>query len=594
MKSKTNDITDVFDTIELNETGEEKSSLKFVSSLNLYLKIFLFKTRQMFSRNCDKSILGNFLDKIYYAILGLSLKIVATFLMTFSVVSLILSYFIHLDFQQFLINPNTLNCICTAMISLVFFTTKKSIEEIISSSRIIAPLSIVYTQHSVFSTANNDKNRYGRVSTAFFVGVLAGICSLLFPSSTIVIFLLSLIYCIFIFGRPECGLLFTIFAIPFFNETTVIFLSILTFAALLYKYLRGKRHIDFGWVHGIMPVVLLYVIIRAVNTDKNFADYQMMLNFICFFLVCITVASLVRTTAVLIRSIKIILTVSRIYSLILVCYIILCSVFSVQTTNNYLSNFALSGLASSLYSSRFILPFISIAFPLNFAMFLGNKKSQNVVKNILFLVLLFLLCVYCASYQMILSILVFSILNIIFVKPKYFFLILPCPAVAYGIVRLRNLIPDKYLISFSESINVNSEKVFSAIGDNLLFGVGIGHDTLLTEQGTCCINSSVINLISHIGVFGFALLIIMALAIIIKAIKSIYMSSVKLDSARTIAIGLVCSSLSLIISVVFCDGLSDFRIVYMFAVVLSLAYSAGRCYDSDYIDMSAVREYHQF
>ena len=595
MKSKTNETNGVFDTIELNENSPIESSGGRLSGFKSYIYNLISGFRRSFTRNCDSSFLSTGLDKSYYSILACSMKVIATFLLSFGIISLVLSYFMHMNFRQFLLDTETLNTVAIIIISLLFFTSKKKFGEMISTSKFTSNLSIAYNQAEVFAQDSKTAKHQEGYSTAFFLGVLAGICSVLFPSSAIVVFILAAVYCVFIFGRPECGLMLTIFAVPFFNETSIIFLSLITFAALLYRYLRGKRHIDFGLVQSILLVILAYILIRGFCTNAKFVNYGQVLNFVSFFLVFITVISLIRSTSMLRRSIKIIMNTARIYTIILVCYIVLCAIFSMQTTNNYLSNFAFTGLLSALTNQRFIMSFIAIFFPLNFSMLFGDRKSPERIKNTTFFILLLVLATYFASYEFVLTILVFGIINIIFVKPKYFFLLIPCPLVAYGVIKLRSFIPAKFILNTISTPDNNIEGIKSLVADNPLFGVGIGTDafkTLLGEETN--INSSFVNLLSHLGTVGMILLLAFVFVVLFKSVKSIYMSSITTESAKTIAIGLVSSSLSAFSTFFFCDGLSDYRIVFLFSVVTALAYCSGRCYDADYIDNTSVREYHQF
>lgn len=591
MKQRSNDTTGLFDTIELNEANESAAKVGFTKVLKQYIGHGMKKMRMSFSKSCDSSFLSNMLDRLYFGILGCSMKAIATFLLSFSFISLLISYFDSVNLRMFMLSTNTLSVVILIFLSLIFFTTKKSLGDVISSSTIAFPLSIVYNQQNIYLSNTSQNRKSEGYSTAFFLGVLTGISSIVFPPSAIIVFILSAVYCVFIFGRPECGLLFSIFAIPFFNEVAVIFLSLFTFISLVYKYLRGKRHIDFGVMQIMMIAAMVYIVIRFAYTDKSIVDYNQLFNFLSFFLVCITSISLTRTTAILLRSIKIIMNISRIYALILICYLVLCSVFSVETTGNYLSNFALSGLMTSLTSQRFIIPFLAIVFPLNFSLVVSGEKSQQKIRNIVFLVILILITTYYASYEFILTIFVFSLLNVIFVKPKLFFLLIPCPAIAFGIMKLHDLIPSKFMISASSTPNSNVAEIFDRIKTSLVFGSGLER---IENSSLGSINSSFVNILSHIGAFGVLLLAVIIVFMIYKSFSSIYRSSIRIESARTVATGLVCSSMSLIVSTIYCDGLSDYRIVFMFAIVMSLAYSAGRCYDADYIDSTSVREYHQF
>ncbi len=563
------------------DDGENEVKKSSLEKLRAYLKKKLFALRHAFADRCDKSYLSNQFDNLYFSILNCQVSIFGTFMIVMSIISLALSYLIDSDLSSFLTNTNVYTTIVICVIGFAFLACRKTIGETLSQSSLFSHLDIVYSQPAIIADANAKRTIIENTSTAFFVGAIAGIISIIFPSISVLLFILAICYFIFVLARPECGLLFFLFTIPFFTAYVSSFISIITFLALLYKYLRGKRHIDFKLMEATLIFTVIYIVLRCSFTGLTSDKIPVLTEYIAFFLMFITVISLVRTTSMLRRSISVIIAISRVYALLCVifyvCFIFLGRGMAIQ----YFEALGLYGLVSAMTSRSFIVSFLSIMAPLTFAnIFIKNSKA--VLKNFIYFIIYIAMSSFVDSFMFTLILIVFSLLTFLPERRKIGFIILLSPAIAYGIFKLFDMIPAsfRFIADGVECVTINS--YFEMLKGSLIFGSGIAN-----QIG---VQSGVLSLIYVLGIVGTAILSALICIIIHKAKKSVSLIKEKNIKISTYSHGLLSSAFSFIATTFFFNTLMDFRPVLLFAAILSLAFTGGRCFDEDYVDPNMLRE----
>ncbi len=573
--------TDSFDTVGLEEANQTKNVSTF-KKIKAAAKRQLFNVRHSFSESCDKSFVSNLFDGLYFKILNCPLKVFGLFLVVMSFVSLVLSYAIRPDFHIFFTHANVFSTIILFLVGMILLTCRKRIGDVLSQSSVFSHLDIVYSQPAITALGTNErKSLLESYSTAFFTGILAGILSILLPSSSIVLFILALCYVVFVFARPECGLLFSLFTLPFFSTEISSFICILTFTALVYKFLRGKRHIDFKIMEGMLICAACYILLRCTivgfTADKN----DMLLQYIAFFLIFLTVISLVRTTSMLRRTISVIISVSRVYAILCLVFYICFVILGKDNTLIYFENLGLPGLVDAITSSSFLIPFLSIAVPLCFSsIFIRNSKE--IVKNSIYFIIFLALSSFVSSLIFTMLLVLFSLLVIVMSSKKKLYLLIVAPPLAYGIFRLFGLIPERFLFVAQDFDKQPLSQYVAMFKNNVIFGSGTA-DSINASSG-------LLALLYTLGIVGSLIIIILIGMIIYKAVKSVISIRDKNIKISTYSHGLICSSFCFIATTLFFNTLQDFRPVLLFAAVLSLAFTGGRCFDEDYVDPYLLRE----
>ena len=576
-------LTKQFNTTQenmlLNENDSNSVKITFLSAIISYLKVTKNNIRRFFIQKNEKSFIVKALEKSYYILLACKVSVIGTFLLTFGVIASVMSTFVSPTLGSFLSSDATFSSIIIVLSGLLLFTSKKTVEDAINSSVFILPLNIVYSQQGLISSNEIKINTTNAYSTAFFTGFIGGLFSIIFPAQNVILFLLSLLFTIFIFNRPECGVLIVSFMLPVFSEFYVIVYSLITLIALVYKYLLGKRHINFSVAEILSIISVIYMIIYVINFGNTAADMSNIVSFVMFFIVFVTTSNLVRSTAMYRRAIYIIIEFTRIYAMLLLANYICLSVFKYDVISNISFNNDFNGLCQALSSKGFITPVIAMAIPLNISYMLSVRKSKETAKTIIFLAMMLACTITVASYFYYLLILVSIITLLLFYKKRFLLFYPVAPFAAYALIKVINLLPSSYKnMRFSEDINPS---------DSLMTIIESGIQNVFGPS----ISSNVTTAIKNIGILCIVLLTAVFIYVVIVTVKSLINKKSYASKVRYMTVGQIIAVFVFIIISISTPYFTDIRIIYAFSVVFSLAYSSVRCYEADYIDENAVRDY---
>ena len=560
----------------------EETSVSVTEGVTGYIKNLFKALRRSFSKKSENSILSGLIDTLYTKALSCRAKTVAVFLLSFGVSSLIIGYVLSTTFGGFISDKNTFFALVLLIIGLLLFTSGKTFHALFASSKILSPLSIVYSDEKSSFSENIKCTNESVYSTPFFLGFICGIFSGIYPVSVICTFIAALFCVVFIFNRPECGLLLTILILPFMSPVMLLVFTCITFLSLLFRFLRGKRHIDFDISTLLIVISVLYVAIRCAFAGEGAFSGRFYI-YISFYIFCITAMNLIRSTSMFRRTVQVIIRMTRIFAVILVAYYIGNMVFGTNTVGQFVVLLNMDDLVSALTSRSFVSPFLSMAVPMNFSYIVGSNKKNDVIKNVLYFLLLLACLLYVSSYAIILISVLSCVLILIFFNKRYAFLILPAPAVAYGLYRLFLSIPARYRLSASSGEGLGLKKAIEMIKINPAFGNG--------PDAVGYAGNMLLNIAITFGFVGLALLAVLLVFITIKTAKYVSADIMKSDKARFLSIGLLCAQLSFLSLCIFTDIYCGFDIVFMFAAVISASVASGRCYKADYIDATIVREY---
>ncbi len=571
------DNTGAAETLNLSE--ENSASAEGIVST---IKAFLKKIRYTFAQKSEKSILAAFLQNLYVNMLVGKIRVAAVFLLTFSFVSLAISYITNTSIGGFISDIDTFSSIVLLIIGFVFFTTNKSLYSLISTSKILGSLSIVYNDSNLFFTDENDSQSSIVYSTPFFLGIICGIFTVIYPASVICTFIISLICVLLIFNRPECGLLFMVAVLPLLGREFLLIFVFVTFFTLLYKYLLGKRHVNFNLSTAIIVISLVFVTIRSIYDSGDTFSVRYC-SHLLFYISCLSAMNLIRSTAMFRRMVLILIRMTRVFAVILVAYYLCNMFFGVVGVSRFMQLLNIESLIHSVTSSTFAAPFLAMSVPLNFAYLVGINKKNETAKNTFFVVLLLASLIYVSSYSLILISILSCVAILIFFNKKYGFLIIPAPFAAYALQKIFNAVPSMYRISAASESATDINTAIEIIKANPLFGAG---SSITDYKG-----NMMLNVLITFGFVGLVLLAVLIVSMTIKSIKSISADTMKSDKARFLSIGLLCAQLSFTAICIFTDIYCNMNVIFMFAIIMTTSFVSGKCYEADYIDATIVREY---
>ena len=570
--------------------SELEHSPKLKDKFSAFMKKSIYFIRRLFAMSNEKSLVASFIEMFYSAILTCRSRVIATFILSFSVVSFIFGYIINTSINFFVADINTFYSVIAFLLGLLLMTSRAPVYELIANSKVLSKLSLIYNQQfSFIKSSNRFKSFEINYSTAFFVGIITGIFSAAYSVSAILAFIVCLTFVIFILNRPECGLLTTHFLIPIIDINILIAFTIVTFISFFYKFLIGKRHFDFGVTEILIFLCIVYVLSRSVG-DINEDNIKIIICHITFYLCILFSVNLIRTTAMFRRVLSIVIRMTHIYAVLMIANFVSRLFFSGEKINSYLTVLDLNHITSALYDYNFIIPFLVFAIPLNLATVITAHKKQDFAVNIFFTATLSLCACLVASYHYILIIMLSCTAILFTFKKRFGLLFIPSPFIAYAVTKVLQTSSYAYNVTQRFGLSQDAAASVAEFRKPLLLGRGFTGsftaDIVILQN-----NSTVDNFIFRVGIAGFILMFLLMLVMIIRAFRSLSKSKISADKARILSSSLLVSVLSFLSVCFFNNTLSDFRIVYLFAVVLSLSSSAVKCYEADYIDKSTVREY---
>lgn len=571
------------DNLMLNEDEAEVVNNGFVLSLILHLKNLKNFLRRFFIKKNEKSLVVFLIENAYYILLSCKMKVFATFLFTFGIVSAVLGIFISNSVGEFLAYNGTFTSLCIIVSGLLMFISGKTLEDAISNSAIFSPLNMVYSQPGLLSCNRVAINTINAYSTAFFVGFIAGLFTIIFPALSILKFLLLLLCALFIFNRPECGILVVSFLLPFFTEYYVIIFSFVVFAALIYKYLLGKRHINFSFSETVSLIAVVYITVFHIGFHGGENSVVTCIAYTLFFIIFVSTSNLVRSTSMYRRSVYIVLSLSRIYAFMLLCYYFVAIFIGTNFLDNIFENNNLSGLNLALAGKGFVLPMIAISIPLNLSYVLSVNKKSEVLKGTICLIVLFACVLFNASLFYCFIVLASCVAVLAFKKKRFIFAIFVVPFGSYAFVKVYQLLPDSFRYGSMSRVANTDGAMFSLFRNANV------------EQSQLTIKDYLVNNVLHvtdrIGFIGTVLVAIMIIYVLIVSIKGFSDKNYFTANVKLLSVGQIVASFVYILVSVSSNYLADVRIMFIFAVIVSLSYSSVQCYEADYIDEYVVRDY---
>lgn len=566
------------ETLNLSDETNSPSPESVISNIRAFFK----KVRTDFSKKSEKSVFATLLQNICGRILSSRTRVTAVFLLSFSIVALVISYAINSSLSGFISDIDTFSSLVLLILSAVLFTSNRSFHSLIATSKILGSLSIVYSEQNLTYTKLKGNIYENSYSTPFFLGVICGIFTVIYPVSVICSFIICLICVLLVFNRPECGMLIIISVLPFLSRSMLFVFACVTFLSLLYRYLLGKRHINFDILSLLMLISVIYIAVRCFVVDGDIISRRLYIYSV-FFVSCFTAINLIRTTAMFRRTIAVLLRMTRVFAALLVLYYLGNIFFGANQVSDFLAKLNISTLTNSLTDISFIAPFLTIAIPVNFANLISFERNSNTLKNTINLVIIISCLVYITSYLTILICIMSCVAILSFYNKRFIFLAIPAPLAAYAILSLFNTIPSSYRISATAATATNSDYASAIIKLNPLFGSG--------PEITDFSGNMLINVLMTFGIVGLVLLTCVLIFMLVRAAQPIFSRTMRSSTSRFLSIGLFCAILSFILLCILTDINCNINSIFMFTAIVSASVSSGKCYDADFIDTTIVREY---
>ena len=599
-KSVVKRIIGLFDKGDAGEVDDLEAG-----SLSNKLYLFIRKLRNGFASFCERSVLSIFFDNLYYSLLSVPLKAVGLYLAVFSIFSFGASYLAERDLYAALFHDATFMLLCTLLISFFFFTANSSLGKALFESKLFSTLDVVHSGDSKFIKCSEKIKTSGVYSTALFLGIISAVATYILSPISVILFVICLVYAVFVFNRPECGILLCISLCFFFPTVYLLCFILLTLIAFLYKYLRGKRHIGLGKSQILVILLAVSVFFSSFYNSTGKTDSVTCVKLIIIISLGFLAVNILRSTAILNKAVSLFADCCGAISTILVLNLLLVLFTSKGVVSAVYSSEIIGFILKASTSRQFVSPFLVISIPLVMSLSIGAKKHTDRFKRFVQLILLLLCLIYSFDFSTLFSVLI-AVTTVLTLYHKAFsVLYIVSPVISQLLVKLYSMFAGKLpeaLIFRTESV-INNEFLITCANifkKNPIFGIGIGTDnfhTILIENGF--VNASSVSntgslmfdILLKFGVFGLLLVLTVIFVFSFKNIKFNIFIGYKDKNIKAVSTGTFASTVSFLILSIYKYTITDSRILAMFVFITAIGYSLKHCHESDYIDESYIREY---
>ncbi len=257
--------------------------------------------RQYFSESFETSFVLRIMSRAVNRLAFMPLKIYGSFFMSFGIYTMLV-YFIKLlipaagtaDIDSLYIG------IGLCIVTLPIYLSSQNLSEAVQKGKLTSALFVDAFGYREENFENkNPKKRY-RSAWSVFWGLIAGILTFVISPIAIIVFLLLATVITLIIITPEIGVLFCLFALPFFsftsNPTLLLTLSVLvTIFSYIIKIIRGKRIFKLELMDISVIIFFVLVLFSGAITFGGRPSYYSALVACCLLFGYFLVVNLIRT-----------------------------------------------------------------------------------------------------------------------------------------------------------------------------------------------------------------------------------------------------------------------------------------------------------
>ena len=586
-----------FDNLE----GKYKSSVTsgiFEASHSLRQKSLALKLKiAMYSQN---SILLGLFEKAEKSFLRSNLRTLGIFFMSFGGYIISVNLVTSLDNLLFFNFTDTFifGCILFLISFLLLPFKNKSIGTYIHESKILS-----YFLFDVFALnipGSGEKSKVNTTSGFYaFIGIACGVLSHLVSPWLVISIALIIAVLWMVLKKPENGILLICLVLPFSSLKIIESIILVTAISLLFKVIRGKRTLG----NGVIALALLILSIITLSStvysfDGKYASEECVYVLSALFL-SYAVITLINSSSLAERCFKMFMISSAFTALYGLYEYLKIYLENIDFSGSALKSILGGGMSSVFESQQFFAAYLICIIPLFFARRIKGGKAAPLIGIILLTGCLILTNSYYAVLSLaisaVISLLIFSRYGIF--TAALFALLLPL---------IKNFIPTGYTRPIDEyvsqmSLSSHLHDVTNGVAEHIssfwLGGSGIGSQApamaALGAGSGLLFDASYggiyINIVLKIGIPLTVMSGIMILAIMSRPFSYTFQKNVSLE-ARSKCIAILCSLCSILICGLFYNVFADYRIFFLFFLLLSLGTSVADSAEKDYVPEHTPRE----
>lgn len=373
----------IFTSYKKEEKAFEDGFIKNYYTGGQKTKGYVRKGREKLSEAFEKSYILGKLSDFMRALLATSVKLYGNCLLSFGIYT-VLVYYIK-EFVPGLGQADIsflITGICVAAVSLPLMTSKKSLAEAVGESKMARLLFISIFGFREESFEVPPKRSRARSNAAVIAGILCGLLTFFVHPLYIPVSIGFAVSGMLIMVNPEIGIIFTLFALPFFSllkspSMTLAVFVLITAGGYLIKLVRGKRILKIELIDFVILIFGILIWLSGVISSGGRESLESAL-ISCFLLLgYFLVVNTMRTEKWLIRCVTALVSSATIVSLYGI-YQYFAGKLNVQWLDtSYFTD--IRGRVVSLFENSNVLAFyLVMVFPLSIALIskVRTKKEK--------------------------------------------------------------------------------------------------------------------------------------------------------------------------------------------------------------------------
>ena len=584
----------IFTAYSAENLAFEEGFIKKYFKGGLKIRDYFRRLRAFLSRNFEDSYLLNKFTKYIYSFKNLPLRSFGNFWMAFGIYTVII-YFVRM-FVPVLVAADmsfllTGIVVCFASIPMLFSrgTLASAIRRNVLTSLLFAN-AFGFSEES-FET--KDKISKKRAHFMIFLGMLCGALTLILHPLMIPMLLAFGAVAALILATPEIGIILALFFLPFFsffaNPTVALAIIVLvTFISYVLKIIRGKRMMRIELIDLVVIIFAVMIYFGGAISIGGNLSYQSALLSCSLIIGYILVVNLIRTKLWVKRCVLALISSATVVSMVGIAQYLFGTLNVSWLDMSYFSD--IKGRVTVFFENSNVLSaYLVMIFPLALCCLLRARGSARLLAFLSCTSILVCIVLTWSRGAWLALLIATVIFFMIYSRKTIRFLV----AVAFALPFVSLILPDTVVRRFLSIGNLADTSIsyriytwrgtLNVIKDHLFGGVGYGTDAFTEIYPTYSYagieaaqhsHSLYLQIIFSLGIVGMIVFAVLVFLFIQQSLENIKNTPDR--SNRMVAAAVLCSVVALLIMGAFDYVWFNYRVFFLFWVMIALSGALSR------------------
>lgn len=474
--------------------------------------------------------------------------------------------------------------VVSVVVSIFFFSSKKSMAQALVSSRIIRAICfdlLGIRSESVERIAQDEPRRI--VGIPFIAGMALGILTFFVDPRYIVLFIVLSIFAAIVFSSPEAGLIITFLVLPFSKTTHLVGVMALVTLSFLIKFICGRRAFRFSLID--IPVIIFMIMTLSGGIfSMGSGSLPRALVYVCFIIGYFLVKTMFRSEKYVKRALYAVMITAAIVSVVGIAEYFIGSPSAIWQDATLFSGIR-GRVVSTFENPNVLAEFLIFAIPISLSIFSAGKLAREKFAALLSSALCLVCLILTWSRGAWIGLIIAGVFSLLFIGHNWLVgATLALPLGVTGVMYLDSNVISRLtsVTNFSDSSTSYRlgiwKSTLAMLKDTFFYGVGIGNgafDAVFPYYALSEItraehsHSLYLQIMAETGVFTLIVFLILAFFIIQKSLSFIKTSTVLKN--KRYALGLISGIFAFLLMGITDHVFYNYRIFLLFWLIVGLS-----------------------